>query len=102
MPPAISLSFKPGIGVVLVDRLPAQIRQPRLDVPSRNENGHALTRSATLLAAIGRGILDLSYPFLDRSTISVDHHNQGLFNSMLSRSVIGKFLRESNPHKLFP
>jgi len=98
---AFSRSFKAGIGVVLVDRFPAQIRQPCLDIPGRDEDGHPLPRPASVLTTLGGGFLDFFDPSGNVPGISVKHHNQGLLTSVLPPPVIGKFLCESRPHELF-
>ena len=99
---AVSLTFKTLITVALLDYLTVQIGEPRLDIPGGNKHGDPLTRPAPLLATFGGGILELSCTFRNRSPIGVDHHNQCLINSVLPRSIVGKLLRESLPHELFP
>ena len=100
MPLAIALPFETGVGVVLVDSVPVQVGNPCFDVSFRHKESHSLTGVATLLAAFGGGILDLSYPCCDLTAIGVDHHNQRLFNPILPRPVVSQFLRKSCSNKL--
>jgi hypothetical protein len=100
VPLAIPFALEVGIVVTFVNCLTVQVGKPRFDIPGRDEDGHPFVRSSSLLATFDGGILDLSHPFCDRSTIRIDDYDQCLLNSMLSRSVIGKFFRELCPHEL--
>lgn len=97
---AIALSFQAGIIVDLVDGLAVQIRQPRFDVSSGDEDGYSLVRLSTIQARFHGGIVNLLNPFCHVSKIRIDYHHERLLDAMLSRSVVGKFLRKPRPHEL--
>jgi hypothetical protein len=72
---AIALSCKARISVLLVYRLPIQIRQPRLNVPDRYENGYSLAGTALLLPAFHGRIVNLRDACRNVVTIGVDDHD---------------------------
>lgn len=99
---AVAFAFEARIQVVLIDGLPVQIGQPRLDVSSGDEDRHALMRSTPFRARLDTGILNLLDSRSDLLPVRVDHDDQCLLDPVLPRPVVGKLLRESLPHELFP
>ena len=97
---AILLTIEPRIGVVLVDSLPVEIRQPRFDVSRWHENRHPLVTLASRKASIHTGVLNLVDPRGNFSPVGVDQDHQRLFNPVRSCSVVGEFLCKSLRYEL--
>jgi hypothetical protein len=72
---AITLPPEPGITVSLVNGLPVQVGEPRLNVPRRRKDCHSLACLASHLALFLGGIVDLPHPRCDREAISIHYYN---------------------------
>lgn len=97
---AIPLAFELGIRVGLVDGLPFEICQPRLNVSGWDEDRHPFIPLTPLAARFDAGAFNLLDSGGNVSPIGIYQHNQRLLNPVLSCPVIGKFLYEPLPHEL--
>ncbi len=99
--PAVAFTLESGIAIVFVDSLSRQVREPRLDIASRDKDRHAFIRLPSFLSRFEAGAFNLFYPSGNLSPVGIDKHNQRLLDPVLSCSVIGQFLPEPFPHELF-
>ena len=94
---AFTLQARIGFLSLLIDGVSFQIREPRLDVSGWDEDRHAFISLTSFHARFEAGALNLYYSGSNVPTVGIDQHNQSLLNSVLSCSVIVKFLDVSEP-----
>ena len=97
---ALAFTFETGVAVALVDSLSVQIREPRLDVPGRDEDRDAFIRLASPFSLAAATTLNLFHSGSNISPIGIDEYDQRLLDPVFSCPVVSKFLPEAFPHKL--
>jgi hypothetical protein len=98
----ISFALQPGIvALVIVNALTAEVREPGLDVPSRDEHGDPFIGPAGRNSSCCTFFIKLPNPYLSTAIIAIDHHNECLANLFSLTAPCLDLNWISSAHELF-
>ncbi len=100
MPLAIAFAFEARVLVLFVDTLSFKICKPGFNVPGRDDHRHSSISSTPFFTCFSTGAFNLFDSGSNVSKVSVDQHNQCLFNSVFSSPVVRKLFCVSLTHEL--